>query len=186
MRAEIAKAAGVCVANVTKAKRLIDSADASVLTALQVGEIRIHRAWTWLEASKDGGLQAYKTLRNETGMRRTIKTLIAQQVARKPPAPDELNELRNALRGLSSKPLFKPLVRSMECVLEAFDSQSLDRPVHSVALRPWGAQSMHRLLRPRLFLTPASRGCAQVADTEPHLYGSASNGHLSPTSRMLA
>ncbi len=133
VRALIAQAAGVCVANVTKSKRLIDAADVKVLTALRGGEIRIHRAWTWLESSRDGGLQDYKNFRNETGIRRTIKTLIARQVGRRPPAPDDLNELRKALSTLSSKPKFKELVRSIEGVLQAFDSEIADRPVQDVA-----------------------------------------------------
>jgi hypothetical protein len=133
VRARIAEVAGVCVANVTKVKRLIDSADLSVLTALQVGEIRIHRAWTWLEASKDGGLQDYKNFRNENGMRRKINTLIAKQVASRSSGPDDLNELRRALRQLRSRPQFKGLVRSIEVVLQAFDSQGADEPIRNVA-----------------------------------------------------
>jgi ParB-like chromosome segregation protein Spo0J len=133
VRAQIAQTAGVCVANVTKAKNLIGSADASVLTALKVGEIRIHRAWTWLESSKDGGLQAYKNFRNETGMRRKVKTLIAAQVGRRPAATDDLNELRRALSELSSKPRFEGLVRSMDGILQAFESQMVNKPVHNVA-----------------------------------------------------
>lgn len=133
VRAQIAQTAGVCVANVTKVKHLIDSAHTTVLAALQIGEIRIHRAWTWLESSKDGGLQDYKNFRNETGMRRKIKALIARQVGRRPSAPDDLNELRKALYELSSKPRFKGLVRSIEGILQAFDSQIVDKPVHDVA-----------------------------------------------------
>jgi hypothetical protein len=133
VRARIAETASVCVANVTKVKRLIESADVTVLTALRVGEIRIHRAWTWLESSKDGGLQDYKNFCNETGMRRMVKTLIARQVARRPSAPDDLNELRKALCELSSKPRFKGLVRSIESLLQAFDAQITNGPVHNVA-----------------------------------------------------
>jgi hypothetical protein len=132
VRARIAETAGVCVANVTKVKRLIDSADAIVLTALQVGEIRIHRAWTWLESSRDGGLQDYKNFRSETGMRRTINTLIARQVARRSSARNEFNELRKALRELSRKPQFKGLVRSIKVLLQAFDFQIAGEPVRNV------------------------------------------------------
>ena len=133
VRVQIAQTAGVCVANVSKAKRLIDSADVKVLTALQVGEIRIHRAWTWLESSKDGGLQDYKNYRNETGMRHTIRTLIARQVARRPRSSDDLNGLRKALCELSSKPRFKELISSIESLLQAFDSQITEGHVQDAA-----------------------------------------------------
>lgn len=133
VRAQIAQVAGVCVTNVTKSKRLIDAADLMVLTALQVGEIRIHRAWTWLEHSKDGGLQDYKNLRNETGMRRTIRNLITRQVARRSTQIDDLKDLRKALCELSSKPRFMGLVRSMEGILQAHEPRLAGRPVRNVA-----------------------------------------------------
>lgn len=133
VRARIAETAGVCVANVTKVKRVLESAHVTVLTALQVGDIRIHRAWTWLESSQDGGLQDYKNFRNEVGIRRTIKTLIARQVERRPPASDDLNELRKTLFQLSTKPQFKALVLSIEAALQAYDFRLTDRPVRDVA-----------------------------------------------------
>lgn len=46
VRKGIAKAAGVCEANVTKVKQL-HNADPQVLKALASGELRIHRAWLW-------------------------------------------------------------------------------------------------------------------------------------------
>ena len=133
VRARIADAAGVCAANVTKVKSLIDSAHVAVLAALRVEEIRIHRAWKWLESSKDGGLQDYKSFCNEAGMRGTIRTLIAQQVSRRLSIPDDLIELRTALCALSGKPRFKGLVQSMEDVLRAFDAKPADKLVHDVA-----------------------------------------------------
>lgn len=46
VRKEVARAAGVCEANVTKVDQLINS-DPEVRAALATGEIRIHRAWLW-------------------------------------------------------------------------------------------------------------------------------------------
>ena len=133
VRARIAETAGVCAANVTKVKRLIDSADKTVLIALQVGEIRIHRAWTWLESSKDGGLQDYKNFCNQIGMRRSIGILIARQVARRSSASDHLKQLRKALSELSSKPQFFALVHSMESILKHYDYLVESQSVNNAA-----------------------------------------------------
>jgi hypothetical protein len=49
VRAELAAAAGVCVANVSKVKRFVSVAHPTILQALREGEVSIHLAHTWIQ-----------------------------------------------------------------------------------------------------------------------------------------
>lgn len=91
-----------------------------------MGEIRIHRAFTWLENSKDGGWQDYKNFQNQVGMRRAIRTLIARQVARRSTIPKELGLLRKVLTELNAKREFIELAKAIERVLRKFADGSVN------------------------------------------------------------
>ena len=52
VRVELAKLAGTCEAYIDYARQLQNSADESIIRALERGDITIHRAWVWLKFAK--------------------------------------------------------------------------------------------------------------------------------------
>jgi hypothetical protein len=89
VRSKIAAAADVCPRNIDKVKFVLEHAIPDVLQLLRHGEIRIHRGWTWSKLPADGQYEALWRFRSETGLKKTIRALVAAH--RSKPSPTNLN-----------------------------------------------------------------------------------------------
>jgi hypothetical protein len=102
VRSEIAKAAGVSVGNVSKAKKLISASCSELLEALREGEVSIHRASQWIECGRkpEDSLRLHRSRR---GIRRDVRQLIAQH--RSSPTPPrehlDLERIAKAIVGMT-------------------------------------------------------------------------------------
>jgi hypothetical protein len=98
VRSEIAKAAGVSVGNVSKAKKLISASCPELLAALREGEVSIHRASQWIErgGKPEDSLRLYRSRR---GIRRDVRQLIARHRS-SPNPPDERLDLERIAKAI--------------------------------------------------------------------------------------
>jgi hypothetical protein len=74
VRAEVADAAGVCVATVSKVKRLVSVAHPTILQALREGEVSIHLAHTWIQ-KPESQCDQFELYQDRRGIRRVIVAL---------------------------------------------------------------------------------------------------------------
>ena len=92
VRSEIAAAAGVSAANVTKVKQLIRTAPSGVLNALRNGEISIHRAWLWSKEPREAQQRALWLYQSKRGAVRDLNAW--QRSTNSPAEPDPAHVLR--------------------------------------------------------------------------------------------
>lgn len=102
VRSEIAAAAGVGVANVTKVKQLLATARPELLQELRNGEIRIHRAWQWSKTSPEEQREALWRYQSERGIRRTIRNLVSRLGPKGLPTVPDASDLIRLLPALQS------------------------------------------------------------------------------------
>ncbi len=100
VRRSIAQVAGASCGNVTKVKTLRERADPSVMEALKMGEIRIHRAWGWVQQSSDGGRVALLELRRTRQIFTTIRRQMRKSRKARTTALDGLVQIRAGLHAL--------------------------------------------------------------------------------------
>jgi hypothetical protein len=86
VRREIAAAAGVCVGNVSKVKRVISTAHAELLQALSSGEVSIHWASLWWKESAARQREELRSYQSERGIKKTIRRLVSRHRRKGPPA----------------------------------------------------------------------------------------------------
>ena len=103
VRHEIAAAAGVCVGNVSKVKRLTLTAQSELVQALRCGEISIHRASLWCKESPQRQLEELRSYQSERGIKKTIRTLVLRHRPKNPPAVPDLGNLAGQLSALEPK-----------------------------------------------------------------------------------
>ena len=77
VRAEISAIAHVSTGNVTKVKRLRETAHAEVEQAVRTGEISIHKAWQWSGEASDKQLENLRLRRLQRGIKKKAKALVA-------------------------------------------------------------------------------------------------------------
>jgi len=88
VRKQIAGAASVSMGNVAKVKQLLKTAHSELLEALRDGEISIHQAWKWSKKAPKRQTDALRDYRNEQGVSKAIRDLIARhEPTSLPPAP---------------------------------------------------------------------------------------------------
>ena len=98
VRADVARLAGACPANVTKVKRLLPRVIPEILEHLRRGKVSIHKASQWCEKSARAQRDALWALLNKRGITRTIRHLIAKHAAPEraiPPAEQRSAVLRS-------------------------------------------------------------------------------------------
>jgi hypothetical protein len=100
VRSEIAAAAGVSEGSVTKVKQLIRTAHPEILQALRSGEVRIHRAWLWSKLPPQEQRGKFQTFQSERGVKRTIRTLLAQHRSKPSPTVPDIENLPGWLSGI--------------------------------------------------------------------------------------
>lgn len=100
VRSEIAAAAGACAGNLSKVKQLMTSAHSELLEALRHGEISIHRAWIWSQATPENQGEALWQYRTERGIRKTIREHISRHRSKSASTPPDLADLGIRLSAL--------------------------------------------------------------------------------------
>ena len=89
VRSEISAAAGASVGNVSEVKNLIMSAHSELLEALRSGEISIHRAYLWSQATPEEQKEQLWQHRTDNGIKRTIRHLVSRHRSKSaPPQPN--------------------------------------------------------------------------------------------------
>jgi hypothetical protein len=137
VRGEIAQAADVCEANVSKVKQLKITAQPEILQALRNGEVQIHRAWKWSKQSPQKQVEALRIYRCNKGIGKKIRHLISRHspstslTAFDPSnlfsrlsafSADELSSVRVSVVKASGKAVFvtEELVQALESQEELF------------------------------------------------------------------
>jgi hypothetical protein len=95
VRAEVAKAAGVAVGNVSKVKKLISASCPELLEALREGEVSIHRAAGWIDSGQNPK-DLLRLHRSGRGIRREIRLLVARHQSSTAPMGERLDVERIA------------------------------------------------------------------------------------------
>ena len=98
VRSEVARAAGVRVANVTKVKQLMKTQSSKLQEALRAGHIRIHKAWQWQQLSPERQLGELELYLSQRGTNKVIRRLIKRHVAKRSPIPPDQPNLGDLLR----------------------------------------------------------------------------------------
>jgi hypothetical protein len=101
VRGEVARAAGVSVGSLNKAKRILASADPVVLTALMAGDISIHRAWLLLSLTHQEQREAVRRHCETKKMRPLIGRLISQHLQGPTSITASLQDFTEAMLALS-------------------------------------------------------------------------------------
>jgi hypothetical protein len=117
VRTEIADAAGVCVANVTKVKQLTMAAPSELLQGLRSGEISIHRAWQWSKLSAEKQTEELRLYRITKLIRRTNQNLISRHLTEPSPVVTDLGSLIRRLSGLedcNGNPVFVVVMKGRD------------------------------------------------------------------------
>jgi len=83
----------VSVGNVSKVKQLLKTAHPDLLGALRGGEISIHRAWKWSKEAPKRQTDALSAYRNDKGVSKAIRVLIARHEPTSLPAAPDLRSL---------------------------------------------------------------------------------------------
>jgi hypothetical protein len=104
VRREIAAAAGVCPANVSKVKELTKTARPQLLQALRSGEISIHRAWLWSKEPSDKQLVELRRYRDNRAANK-IKRLISRHKSKNVAVAVDPSGVVRRLAGLHSNRL---------------------------------------------------------------------------------
>jgi hypothetical protein len=113
VRREIAAAAGVCPANVSKVKQLTTTARPQLLQALRGREISIHRAWLWSNGPSDkqlAELRRHQDIRSTNKIKRLISRHKSKGIA---VAVDPIGVLKR-LAGLEPNELATVSVRAVK------------------------------------------------------------------------
>lgn len=121
VRIEVALAAGVSAGNVSKVKRIVQSAIPGIREALLSGEIRINRAATWSRAARSTQVRLLSDYRNEHGIRRTIITLLRKHQHRSPAISGGLREVQRGLRLLHTDPNLSCILASLRTTIDEID-----------------------------------------------------------------
>ena len=103
VRREIAAAAGVCVGNVSKVKRVTLTAHSELLQALRSGEISIHRASLWCKESPERQREELRLYQSERGIRKTIRLLVSRHRSKSLPGVPNLGNLAGPSLALEPK-----------------------------------------------------------------------------------
>ena len=104
VRSEIAAAAGVSVANVSKVKRLLQEGAPGLLQALREGEVSIHRASVWLQ-TPEKQLDQLSLHKNRHGITKTIGSLLHAHRLPHPAGEEQLDlhRIGNALAAMDAE-----------------------------------------------------------------------------------
>jgi ParB-like chromosome segregation protein Spo0J len=121
VREQIAMAAGVSMGNVTKVKQLQATADPAVLEALRRTEIRIHRAWLLSKLSPEKQCSRLQQLREERGVKKTIRHLVSRHRRRATSTILALKHLHSGLSALKADENLLELVGPLGSVLTQID-----------------------------------------------------------------
>ena len=89
VRRSIASVAGVSPANLSKVKYLNLHGCAELKESLRLGDVSIHRAWSWTKQTPKNQLTELQAHLGEKGIRRTIRRLASRHRCR--PVSDDLN-----------------------------------------------------------------------------------------------
>jgi hypothetical protein len=100
VRCEIAAAAGVSVGNVSKVKHLKEATGSQLTEALRSGEVSIHRAWLWSQASVADQGEALWQYRAERGIRKKIREHISRHRSKRVLTSPSLADLGIQLAGM--------------------------------------------------------------------------------------
>ena len=121
VRIEVARAAGVSAGNVSKVKKILQSAIPELQSALCAGEVKINRGAVWAKYSASTQLQHLTSHRTERGVRRTINILLRRHEVRHPHICEGLREIQRGLRKLHADSSLFPLIAALYGVLRAVD-----------------------------------------------------------------
>jgi hypothetical protein len=113
VRREIAAAAGVCPANVSKVKHLTMTARPQLLQALRSREISIHRAWLWSKEPSDKQLVELRRCRDNRATDK-IKRLISHHKSKTIALAIDPSGVLKRLAGLGSDELGAVSIRAVK------------------------------------------------------------------------
>jgi hypothetical protein len=85
VRSQLAEAAGVSSGNITKVKKLVESAHPRIKQALKAEEVSIHQAWKWCRLPAQQQIEKFEEYRSRKGVNLTSRRLIQKHVARLSP-----------------------------------------------------------------------------------------------------
>jgi hypothetical protein len=107
VRSAVAAVARASTGNVTKVKRLRETAHPEIEQAVRTGEISIHRAWQWSHEAHKKQLENLRLRRLESGLKKKARMLVADHRAKLlPPASDPpsltMPDLASLVRCLST------------------------------------------------------------------------------------
>ena len=122
VRIEIARAAGVSAGNISKVKKILQSATPELQSALCAGEIKINRGAVWAKSAASTQLQYLANHRTERGVRRTINILLRKHEVRHPHICEGLREIQRGLTKLHADTCLFPLSSALYGVLREVDS----------------------------------------------------------------
>jgi hypothetical protein len=119
VRSQLAEAAGVSPGNITKVKKLVDSAHPRIKQALKAEEVSIHQAWKWCRLPAQQQIEKFEEYRSRKGVNQTSRRLIQKHVARLSP---------NQLFPPNLGDLLKAFVPDMQAVLDSILVSEIDVP----------------------------------------------------------
>jgi hypothetical protein len=86
VRQEIAHLAGTGTGNISKVERILEKCHRSIIAALQIGALRIHRAWGWCELSKSEQITSFECFEEERTRRKILRdvSIASSEAANEP------------------------------------------------------------------------------------------------------
>jgi hypothetical protein len=121
VRIEVARAAGVSAGNVSKVKKILQSAIPDLLSALCSSEVRINRGFIWAKSDSSTQLRHLANHRNERGVRRTINILLRRHEVRHPHMCEGLRDIQRGVEKLHADTSFYQLVAALCSILREID-----------------------------------------------------------------
>jgi hypothetical protein len=121
VRIEVARAAGVSTGNVSKVKKILQTAIPDIRSALLAGEVRINRAATWAKDIPSRQSRLLYDYRNGQDIRRTINALLRKHEARHPRMCDGLREVQRGLQTLYDEPTLSSMMDAIRQAVVEID-----------------------------------------------------------------
>jgi hypothetical protein len=121
VRIEVARAAGVSAGNVSKVKKILQSAIPELLSALCSGEVLINRGSIWAKSGSSAQANHLANHRNERGVRRTINILLRRHEVRHPQMCEGLRNIQRGVKMLHADTSLYQLVAALCSILREID-----------------------------------------------------------------
>jgi hypothetical protein len=97
---EISRETGISARTLRKAERLEEYPAPEVKVALRAGEIRIDRAWGWLESTHGMQLEKLKKFREQKGAKKVVREMLSKHLPTKRPILIDVKQVLNDLLSL--------------------------------------------------------------------------------------